>query len=141
MVLRQKANLKTGVTRKQSTPNFPEYENLLRLDTHTCVCVSGGKKCLFFGKFSVICFLVTTFLRFALLSYRRINIIILAFHYAHKVTKKAGIRQENMITRRTWQTTQFLQGSSIRNSMDGVIGEFFIYSKGVLRFFCNFILK
>ena len=94
----KKANLKTGVTRKQSTPNFPEYENLLRLDTHTCVCVSGGKKCLFFGKFSVICFLVTTFLRFALLSYRRINIIILAFHYAHKVTKKAGIRQENMIT-------------------------------------------
>ena len=31
----------------------------------TCVCLSGGKKCLFFGKFNVLCFLVTPVLRFA----------------------------------------------------------------------------
>ena len=33
------------------------------------VCVSGGKKCSFFGKFSVLYFLVTSVLRFALLPY------------------------------------------------------------------------
>ena len=31
------------------------------------VCVSGGKKCLFFGKFGKLCFLATPVLRFALL--------------------------------------------------------------------------
>ena len=34
-------------------------------------CVSGGKKCLFFGKFGVLCFLETPILRFALLPYYR----------------------------------------------------------------------
>ena len=33
---------------------------------HTYVCVSGGKKCLFFRKFDVLCFLETPVLRFAL---------------------------------------------------------------------------
>ena len=32
-------------------------------------CVSGGKKCSFFGKFGVFCFPVTIVLRFALLPY------------------------------------------------------------------------
>ena len=35
------------------------------------VCVSGGKKCLFFGNFGVLCFLETPVLRFALLPYYR----------------------------------------------------------------------
>ena len=39
--------------------------------THTYVCVSGGTKCLFFGKFGVLCFLETSVLRFALLPYYR----------------------------------------------------------------------
>ena len=33
--------------------------------------MSGGKKCLFFGNFGVLCFLETPVLRFALLSYSR----------------------------------------------------------------------
>ena len=37
----------------------------------TYVCVSGGKKCLFFGNFGVLCFLETPVLRFALLPYYR----------------------------------------------------------------------
>ena len=37
----------------------------------TYVCVSGGKKCSFFGKFGVLCFLETPVLRFALLPYYR----------------------------------------------------------------------
>ena len=35
------------------------------------MCVSGGKKCSFFGKFGVLCFLETPVLRFALLPYYR----------------------------------------------------------------------
>ena len=50
------ANLKMGVTRKQSTPNFPKNE---------CACAKC-KKCSFFGKFGVLCFLVTPVSRFAL---------------------------------------------------------------------------
>ena len=34
-------------------------------------CVSGGKKCSFFGKFDLLCFLETPVLRFALLPYYR----------------------------------------------------------------------
>ena len=53
-----------GVSRKQSTSNFPK--NVL--------CVSGGKICSFFGKFGMLCFLETNILRFALLPYhRRLN--------------------------------------------------------------------
>ena len=60
-------NLKTGVAKKQSTPNFPKNEHFLPSDTYT------GKKCSFFGKFGELCFLVTSVLRFALLPhYRRI---------------------------------------------------------------------
>ena len=35
----------------------------------TYVYVSGGKKCAFSGKFGVLCFLVTSVLRFAILPY------------------------------------------------------------------------
>ena len=38
---------------------------------HTYISVSGGKKCLFFGKFGVLCFLETPVLRFPLLPYYR----------------------------------------------------------------------
>ena len=40
-------------------------------DMQTHVCVSGGKKYSFFGKFDVLCFPVTAVLRFALLPYYR----------------------------------------------------------------------
>ena len=39
--------------------------------THTYVCVLGGKKCSFFGKFGVLCFLERPVLRLALLPYYR----------------------------------------------------------------------
>ena len=58
-------NLKTEVTRKQSTPNFSKNEHLLSM------CVSGGKKYSYFEKFGVLCFLVTSVLRFFLLPYYR----------------------------------------------------------------------
>ena len=72
-VIRQKGDLKTGVSRKQSTPKFTKNKHFLPPDTHTYVCVSGGKKCLFFGNFGVLCYLETRVLRFALLPYYRPN--------------------------------------------------------------------
>ena len=66
--------LKRLSLRKQSTPNFPKNEHFLPPDTHTYV--RKGKKCLFFGKFGVLCFLETPVLSFALfLYYRRINLL------------------------------------------------------------------
>ena len=55
------ANLKTGASRKQSTPNFPKGEHFLPPD----------KKCSFFGKFDEFYFLETSVLRFSLLPYYR----------------------------------------------------------------------
>ena len=40
---------------------------------HTYVCVSGGKKCSFFGKFGELWFFETPVLRFAILPYYRWN--------------------------------------------------------------------
>ena len=41
------------------------------------MCVSGDKKCYFFGKFGVLCILETPVLRFALLVYYRRTLIVL----------------------------------------------------------------
>ena len=60
-----------GTIHLVSTENFPKNQHFLPSDTHTYVCISGGKKCLFFGNFGVLCFLETPVLRFALLSYYR----------------------------------------------------------------------
>ena len=40
-VIRKRANLKTGVSRKPSSPNFPKNEHSLPPDTHPKMCVSG----------------------------------------------------------------------------------------------------
>ena len=47
----------------------------------TCVCVSGCKKCSFFGKFGRLCFFVTSVLRFAFLPYHRRNLIWLITYF------------------------------------------------------------
>ena len=65
----KRANLKTEVIRIQSMPNFPKNEWFLPPDRHTYVCLSGGKNRSFFGKFNVLCILVTSVLRFTLLPY------------------------------------------------------------------------
>ena len=47
------ANIKTGVSRKQSTPDFPKNENFLPPDTHTYVVrFSGNLACCVFLKHS-----------------------------------------------------------------------------------------
>ena len=67
----EKTNVKTEVTRRQSNLIFLKSKYPLPPDTHTYVCVSRSKKCSFFWKFEVLCFLVTSVLRFALLPYHR----------------------------------------------------------------------
>ena len=62
----KKANLKTGVSRKQSASNFLKKEHFSPPDTHMYVCLSKGKRYLFFGKFGVLYFLETPVSRFAL---------------------------------------------------------------------------
>ena len=66
-VVKQMHGLETGVSRKQSTTNFPK---------NSYVWVPAGKKCSFFGKFDVLCFLKTPVLRFALLRYYQRYILL-----------------------------------------------------------------
>ena len=75
-VVQGTVNLKKGVSRKQSTPNFRKNKHVWPPDTHTYLCVSGGNKCSFFGKFDVLCLYKTPVLRFALLPYYRRSIAI-----------------------------------------------------------------
>ena len=50
---------------------FCKKKTFLPADTHTYVWLSGDNKCLFFGKFVVLCFLKTSVLRFARPPYYR----------------------------------------------------------------------
>ena len=94
-------NLKTGVSRKESTPNFLKNEHFLPPDTHTCVCVTEGKKCLFFGKFGVLCLLETPVLRLALLAYYR-RILkktaseVMSMHKHYRDNKTAAVDLTNL---------------------------------------------
>ena len=55
-------------------PNFPKNKHLLPPNTHTYVHVLEGKKCWFFRKYGVLCFLEIPVLSFALLPYYRRNV-------------------------------------------------------------------
>ena len=69
--IRQKGESQNGCFKKAKRAKISEKQTFLTPDTHTYVCVSGGKKCLFFGNFGTLCFLETPVLRFALLPYYR----------------------------------------------------------------------
>ena len=62
-------------------PNFLKNEDFLPPDTYS---VSGGKKCSFFGKFGMLCFLETPFLRFVLSPYYRRLIHFFSYTFADK---------------------------------------------------------
>ena len=70
-VIRQKGESQKGCFKKTKHAKFSENEHFFPSDKHTYVYVSGGKKCSFFIKFGVLCFLETPFLRFALSYYWR----------------------------------------------------------------------
>ena len=73
MLIRQKGESLNSCFKKTKHVKFSEKQTLLTPDTHTYVCISGGKECLFFGTFGVLYFLDTTVLRFFLLPYNRGN--------------------------------------------------------------------
>ena len=71
-----------GCFKKQSRPNFAKKEYFLPPWYAHVRVRSGGKKCLFSGKFDLLCFLETPVLRFTLLPYyRRINCLEFKFGF------------------------------------------------------------
>ena len=87
-VIRQKGESQNGCFKKKSTPNFPKNEHLPP-DTHTYLCVSGGKKCSLFGKFGVLYFLETPVLRFYFSTYYRRYLPLVKSQYPHKLGRNA----------------------------------------------------
>ena len=70
-VIRQKGKSQNRCFKKTKHAKFSEKRTFLPPDTHTYMCVSGGNKRSFFGKFGVLCFLETLVLIFAYLPYYR----------------------------------------------------------------------
>ena len=68
----EKGRISKQVFRKNKTRQIFQKtsKSFLLIRSHTCA-YQGGKKCSFFGKFGVLCFLETPVLRFALLPYYR----------------------------------------------------------------------
>ena len=84
-VIMQKSESQNRCYKKTKHAKFSE-KRIFR----TCACASqGGRKCLFFGKFDVLCFLVTPLLRFALLLYCRQVLVTsyLIYHLMFTTTK------------------------------------------------------
>ena len=71
LVIRQNGESQNGCFRKTKHAKFSEKRTFITPDTYKYVCVPGGKKCLFFGKFGVLCIFETPVLRFTLLPYYR----------------------------------------------------------------------
>ena len=59
--MRQKDEPQNGRNKKIKHTKLPENEDFIPRDTHPYVCVSGGKRCLFFGKFGGFVFLLPPF--------------------------------------------------------------------------------
>ena len=75
LIIRQKSESQNECFKKTKHAKFSEKRTFITpWYPLTYVCVSGCKKCLFFGKFSVLCFLETSDLRFALLPYYGRNV-------------------------------------------------------------------
>ena len=84
LVIRQKGKYQNGGNKKTKHAKFSEKTNVSYPLIHTRTCVYQGVRnvqvflVFFFGKFDVLCFLVTSVLRFALLPYyQRIDIPLL----------------------------------------------------------------
>ena len=88
-------------------PNFPENEHVLPPDTHTYVCVSGSKKCLFFRKFGVFCFLETSVLR---LPFYLITVVITVSKAHEVVTKMTEVEISGGGTIDMWTLNQKISG-------------------------------
>ena len=99
-VIRQKANLKTDVSRKQSTSNFPKNEHFLLIDTHTYMCVWGIRNIRFSEILSYFVFLKPLAL---LPYYRRFDVWFddLIWHY------RISLLLEFLTAERDWKFRMF----------------------------------
>ena len=71
LVIRQKGESENGCYKKTKHVKFSEKRKFFtQWYAHVYVCIRS-KKCSFFGKFGVLCFLETPVLKFALLPYYR----------------------------------------------------------------------
>ena len=68
-----KGQISKRVLQENKVRQILRRTNISYPDTHTHVCVSGGKKFSYFGKFGVFYFLVTSVLRFVLFPYYQRN--------------------------------------------------------------------
>ena len=80
-VIKQKSESQNGCFKKINHAKFSQKQTLNKY-----LRVSGGKKCLFFGKVGVLCFLETPVLRFALLLYYQQAIMEMVIKTAIKNT-------------------------------------------------------
>ena len=74
------------VLQENKTPNFLYF--LAHIPTG--ICVSGAKKCYFFRKFGVLCFLVTPVLRFTLFPYYQKKVHWILAVYQEKASELIG---------------------------------------------------
>ena len=101
----QKGESQNGSNKNTKHAKFSEKRTFFTPGTHTYVCVSGGKKRSFFGKFGVLCILVTSVLRFVLLPYYRRLLItrknypILAWRNVFHKRDLAFINEESRLSR------------------------------------------
>ena len=82
---------------------------------HMYLCVSGGNKFLFFGKFGVLCFLVTSVLRFALFPYHRQTGTIYYYIFVHHKCSFHYYHQSAILTKEIifCFVLQYLQSANI----------------------------
>ena len=69
--MRQKGESQNRCYKKTKHAKFSDKRTFLPPDKQTHACVFGSKKCSFIRESGVLCFLVTSDLRFALLPYYR----------------------------------------------------------------------
>ena len=100
-VIRQKGESKNGCFKKIKRAKFFEKRTFLT-PWYAHVCVSGGKKCSYFGKFGVLCFLETPVFRFALLLY-----------YRWVERRETSFKSERMQTR-IWCTTRIKEKNFLK---------------------------
>ena len=100
-VIRQKGESKNGCFKKIKRAKFSEKRTFLT-PWYAHVCVSGGKKCSYFGKFGVLCFLETPVFRFALLLY-----------YRWVERRETSFKSERMQTR-IWCTTRIKEKNFLK---------------------------
>ena len=98
-VIRQKGESQNGCFKKTKHAKFSE-KRLFLTPWYPHVCVSGGKKCSFFGKFGLLCFLETPILRFTLFAYYR-RFIKTCCLWPDKTFLESAVSHKNYVKRIT----------------------------------------